>query len=116
MFGLPFGLALIVICGGELYTGNAAMLPAAIFEVRKLLRACHFPGNGGQRAHLNILVAEKLVIKANTLLRNFRRMYDILQVLKARFCLCRARLLECSCSRTGEPVLNGMVSWSINCL
>lgn len=33
-FGLPFGLALIVICGGELYTGNAAMLPAAVFEVR----------------------------------------------------------------------------------
>ena len=33
-FGLPFGLALIVICGGELFTANAAMLPAAIFEVR----------------------------------------------------------------------------------
>ena len=32
-FGLPFGLALIVICGGELFTANAAMLPAAIFEV-----------------------------------------------------------------------------------
>ncbi|CAK0782118.1 hypothetical protein CVIRNUC_005569 [Coccomyxa viridis] len=31
-FGLPFGLALIVICGGELFTGNAAMLPAAVFE------------------------------------------------------------------------------------
>ncbi|EIE26976.1 hypothetical protein COCSUDRAFT_46302 [Coccomyxa subellipsoidea C-169] len=33
-FGLPFGLALIIICGGELYTGNAAMLPAAVFEGR----------------------------------------------------------------------------------
>ena len=33
-FGLPFGLALIVICGGELFTANAAMLPAAIFEVQ----------------------------------------------------------------------------------
>ena len=32
-FGLPFGLALIVICGGELFTANAAMLPAAIYEV-----------------------------------------------------------------------------------
>ncbi|CAL5221104.1 g3237 [Coccomyxa viridis] len=31
-FGLPFGLALIVICGGELFTANAAMLPAAIYE------------------------------------------------------------------------------------
>ena len=36
-FGLPFGLALIVICGGELFTGNAAMLPAAVFEVRFIL-------------------------------------------------------------------------------
>ena len=36
-FGLPFGLALIVICGGELFTGNAAMLPAAVFEVRTTL-------------------------------------------------------------------------------
>ena len=31
-FGLPFGLALIVICGGELYTGNAAFMPAAMME------------------------------------------------------------------------------------
>ena len=31
-FGLPFGLAMIVICGGELYTSNAAFMPAAIFE------------------------------------------------------------------------------------
>ena len=36
-FGLPFGLALIVICGGELFTGNAAMLPAAVFEVWTIL-------------------------------------------------------------------------------
>ncbi len=33
-FGLPFGLAMIVICGGELYTSNAAFLPAAVFEAR----------------------------------------------------------------------------------
>ena len=32
-FGLPFGLAMIVICGGELYTSNAAFMPAAVFEV-----------------------------------------------------------------------------------
>ena len=32
-FGLPFGLALITICGGELFTANAAMMPAALYEV-----------------------------------------------------------------------------------
>jgi hypothetical protein len=44
-FGLPFGLAMIVICGGELYTSNAAFLPAALFEARPPARparsACH---------------------------------------------------------------------------
>jgi len=34
-FGLPFGLAMIVICGGELYTSNAAFLTAAMFEARR---------------------------------------------------------------------------------
>ncbi len=38
-FGLPFGLALIVICGGELYTGNAAFLPCAVYEVA--YSSCH---------------------------------------------------------------------------
>ena len=33
-FGLPFGLALIVICGADLYTANTAFLPAALYEVR----------------------------------------------------------------------------------
>ncbi|KAK9825754.1 hypothetical protein WJX74_004634 [Apatococcus lobatus] len=33
-FGLPFGLALILICGGELYTSNCAYMPAALFEGR----------------------------------------------------------------------------------
>ena len=36
-FGLPFGLAMIVICGGELYTSNAAFMPAAIFEASRRL-------------------------------------------------------------------------------
>ncbi|KAK9813119.1 hypothetical protein WJX72_009361 [[Myrmecia] bisecta] len=31
-FGLPFGLALIVICGAELLTSNFAFLPVAMFE------------------------------------------------------------------------------------
>ena len=34
-FGLPFGLALIVICGADLYTANTAFLPAALYEVRR---------------------------------------------------------------------------------
>lgn len=34
-FGLPFGLALIVICGADLYTANTAFLPAAFYEVRR---------------------------------------------------------------------------------
>lgn len=32
--GLPFGLALIVICGAELYTSNCAFMPAAFYEGR----------------------------------------------------------------------------------
>lgn len=32
--GLPLGLGLIIICGAELYTANAAWLPAAVFEGR----------------------------------------------------------------------------------
>ncbi|KAG2492757.1 hypothetical protein HYH03_008922 [Edaphochlamys debaryana] len=28
----PLGLSLIIICGAELYTGNTAMLPAAVYE------------------------------------------------------------------------------------
>ena len=33
-FGLPFGLALIVICGAELWTSNVAYMPAAFYEGR----------------------------------------------------------------------------------
>ena len=33
-FGLPLGLGLIIICGAELYTTNAAWLPAAVYEGR----------------------------------------------------------------------------------
>ncbi|KAK9793726.1 hypothetical protein WJX73_002446 [Symbiochloris irregularis] len=33
-FGLPLGLGLIIICGAELYTTNAAWLPAALYEGR----------------------------------------------------------------------------------
>lgn len=36
-FGLPFGLAMIVICGGELYTSNAAFMPAAMYEARRVV-------------------------------------------------------------------------------
>lgn len=31
-FGLPFGLMMVLVCGGELFTGNTAVLPAAWFE------------------------------------------------------------------------------------
>ena len=34
LFGLPLGLGLIIICGAELYTTNAAWLPAAFYEGR----------------------------------------------------------------------------------
>ena len=36
-FGLPFGLALIVICGAELFTANTAFMSAAFYEVSKML-------------------------------------------------------------------------------
>jgi len=33
LFGLPTGLAMVVIAGGELFTGNTAFLSAAAIEV-----------------------------------------------------------------------------------
>jgi len=33
LFGLPTGLAMVVIAGGELFTGNTAFLTAATIEV-----------------------------------------------------------------------------------
>ena len=35
-FGLSFGLALIVVCGGDLYTANTSFLSAAVFEASRL--------------------------------------------------------------------------------
>lgn len=29
-FGLPFGLLMVLICGGELFTGNTALVTAAV--------------------------------------------------------------------------------------
>lgn len=31
-FGLPFGLLMVLVCGGELFTGNTALVTAAIYE------------------------------------------------------------------------------------
>ena len=45
-FGLPFGLAMIVICGGELYTFNAASLPAAVYEASSPPNSCDSRGVG----------------------------------------------------------------------
>ena len=36
-FGLSFGLALIVVCGGDLYTANTSFLSAAVFEASRML-------------------------------------------------------------------------------
>ena len=32
-FGVPFGLALIIICGADLFTANTCFMTAAFFEV-----------------------------------------------------------------------------------
>ena len=29
-FGLPFGLLMVLVCGGELFTGNTALVTAAV--------------------------------------------------------------------------------------
>ena len=34
-FGLPVGLILCMVCGAELFTGNVAMMTAAVIEVRR---------------------------------------------------------------------------------
>jgi formate/nitrite transporter FocA (FNT family) len=31
-FGLPFGLIMTLVTGGELFTGNTALIPAAVME------------------------------------------------------------------------------------
>ena len=33
-FGVPFGLALIIICGADLFTANICFVTAALFEAR----------------------------------------------------------------------------------
>ncbi|KAK9840646.1 hypothetical protein WJX81_006750 [Elliptochloris bilobata] len=33
-FGLPFGLLMVLVCGGELFTGNTALVTAAVYEGR----------------------------------------------------------------------------------
>ncbi|KAK9840212.1 hypothetical protein WJX74_005559 [Apatococcus lobatus] len=36
-FGLPVGLLMVLVCGAELFTSNAAMVPAAVYERRARL-------------------------------------------------------------------------------
>ena len=38
-FGLPFGLAMVLICGAELFTGNTNYMACALFEGRISLKA-----------------------------------------------------------------------------
>ena len=43
-FGLPFGLFLVLLCGAELFTGNTALLTAAVGVPAQLhfgSRHCH---------------------------------------------------------------------------
>lgn len=35
--GFPFALLFILVCGGELFTGNTAIMPAAVFEGKATL-------------------------------------------------------------------------------
>jgi hypothetical protein len=49
-FGLPVGLVLVLTCGAELFTGNVAMLAAAVVEVRSLL---HLSAHAGTPAKAN---------------------------------------------------------------
>lgn len=32
VFGLPFGLAMVLICGAELFTGNTCSMAVALYE------------------------------------------------------------------------------------
>ena len=36
-FGLPFGLLMVLVCGGELFMGNTLMLTAAVSAPNMLL-------------------------------------------------------------------------------
>ena len=43
-FGLPFGLFLVLLCGAELFTGNTALLTAAVgvpAQLHFVSRHCH---------------------------------------------------------------------------
>ena len=40
-FGLPFGLFLVLLCGAELFTGNTALLTAAVGVPARLCFVCH---------------------------------------------------------------------------
>lgn len=31
-FGLPFGLFMVLVCGGELFTGNTSIMAAAMYQ------------------------------------------------------------------------------------
>ena len=112
-FGLPFGLALIIICGGELYTGNAAFLPAAVFEVIQL--STLWPLNMQQvlltgeilgtlipickqhaAVHVSLPLSAILQLGSCVLL-TWRRVTD-----SAIWVLHRAGPHGCSCSRIGE--------------
>jgi formate/nitrite transporter len=74
--GLPFGLALIVICGGELYTSNAAFMPAAMYEGRctifQLLKNWFFSFFGNLAGSLIIVwfLDETLLLPAGSAARN----------------------------------------------
>lgn len=37
-FGFPFGLTMVLICGAELFTGNTAILSAAVYEGRATMK------------------------------------------------------------------------------
>eukprot|EP00238_Polyblepharides_amylifera_P008426 CAMPEP_0196593298 /NCGR_PEP_ID=MMETSP1081-20130531/75275_1 /TAXON_ID=36882 /ORGANISM="Pyramimonas amylifera, Strain CCMP720" /LENGTH=271 /DNA_ID=CAMNT_0041917245 /DNA_START=295 /DNA_END=1110 /DNA_ORIENTATION=+ len=43
-FGLPFGLLMVLVCGAELFTGNTALVTAAVYEgkatVGQLIKSC----------------------------------------------------------------------------
>lgn len=38
LFGLPFGLFMVVVAGGELFTGNTALVTAALIEGKATLK------------------------------------------------------------------------------
>lgn len=38
LFGLPFGLYMVITAGGELFTGNTALVTAAVLEGRATMK------------------------------------------------------------------------------